>query len=97
MYIFNGFVYGESPQDIIKVKSVKPLDDMIMLITFSNNETRLFDATILNGTVFEPLRNEEVFQHPQIEYGVVTWDNGNIDCAPEYLYEHSYEYEPMTV
>ena len=28
-----------------------------------------------------------------IEDGVVVWLNGAIDCAPEYMYEHSCPYE----
>ena len=93
MYFSNGFVYGGEPKENLKVLSVKPLNDMIMLVTFSNNETRLFDATVLQGEVFEKLKDEKVFKNPVIEYGIVTWDEGNIDCAPEYMYEHSYEYK----
>lgn len=92
MYEYNGYICGSSPDKSIKATSVKTLDDMIMLITFSNGETRLFDATILKGPVFEALNDESVFKNCSIEFGVVTWDDGNIDCAPEYMYEHSYEY-----
>ena len=63
--------------------------------SFSNGETRLFDATVLNGVAFEPLKDEKVFADAVLEHGVVTWQNGDIDCAPEYMYEHSYEYAPM--
>ena len=93
MFFANGFVYGGEPKDNLKIISVKPLDDMIMLITFSNEETRLFDATELKGEVFEKLHDEKIFKNPVIEFGVVTWDDGKIDCAPEYMYEHSYEYK----
>ena len=52
MFFSNGFVYGGHPTETIKVSSVKPLDDMMMIITFSTGESRLFDATILTGEVF---------------------------------------------
>lgn len=97
MYIFNGIVYGDNPMDSVEVTGVKPLDDMIMLLTFSNGETRVFDATILEGEAFEPLKDDDVFKHPVIEYGVVTWLDGEIDCAPEYMYNHSYKYDVMAV
>ena len=97
MYISNGIVYGGEPMESIKIISIKPLNDMIMLLTFSSGETRLFDATILSGEVFEPLKNEKVFQNPVIDHGVVTWLNGEIDCAPEYMYENSYAYDTMAV
>lgn len=54
MYILNGIVYGEEVMNVFRVIAVKPLKDRIMLLTFSNGETRLFDATILEGEVFEP-------------------------------------------
>lgn len=92
MYIMNGIVYGGEPVANIEISSVKALDNMIMLISFSTGETRLFDATILKGEVFEPLKKEEVFRNPIVDNGVVTWDGGNIDCAPEFMYENSYEY-----
>lgn len=92
MYIMNGIVYGGEPLAGIKICSVKTLDDMIMLVSFSTGETRLFDATILQGKVFEPLRREEVFKNPIIDHGVVSWNDGSIDCAPEFMYRNSYEY-----
>ena len=52
----------------------------------------LFDASILKGPAFELLSKQDVFNRPEIAHGVVTWNNGLIDCAPEYMYEHSYEY-----
>ena len=92
MFECNGYIYASIPDSAIKIEKVKMLDDMIMLITFSNGETRLFDATILEGPVFEPLKNGSVFKNCIVEHGVATWNNGDIDCAPEYMYEHSYEY-----
>jgi Protein of unknown function (DUF2442). len=65
---------------------------MIMLITFNSGETRLFDATILKGPAFEPLKTPEVFKSAFVEYGVVCWMNGEIDCSPEYMYSNSFEY-----
>lgn len=97
MYIFNGIVYGGEPMSPIKILSVKPLNDMIMLITFSNGETRLFDAAILNGEAFEPLKNNDVFKNPVIDHGVITWLDGEIDCSPEFMYNHSYVYNTMVV
>lgn len=92
MYIMNGIVYGGEPVASVEISSVKALDNMIMLVSFSTGEIRLFDATILQGEVFELLKQEEVFKNPTIDHGVVTWDDGNIDCAPQFIYNNSYEY-----
>ena len=92
MFIRDGIVYGGEPDAPMEVEYVKPLQDMMMLIRFNNGETRLFDATVLQGPVFEPLHDEKIFSSPVIDHGVVTWKDGEIDCAPEFMYSHSYEY-----
>lgn len=92
MFIINGIVYGREPKEEIKITDFKILPDKIMLLTFSNGKNRLFDATILKGTVFEILNDETVFNSAKIDHGVVTWENGEIDCSPEFMYKNSYEY-----
>ena len=92
MYYLNGFVCGGTLQNDIRIVDVKPLPDKILLIRFNNGERRVFDATILDGPAFKALENDEVFYNPVIEHGIVTWNDGAIDCAPEYMYRHSYDY-----
>ena len=92
MYYNNGFVYGGEATTGTRIDSVKPLDDMIMLITFDSGEERLFDASILTGPAYAPLYEKSVFMSPEIDHGVVTWANGTIDCAPEFMFKNSYEY-----
>ena len=92
MYIIDGIAYAKEEQEFIEVVDVKVLDDMILLLKFNTGEQRVFDATILNGEVFKPLRDKKIFYNVQIDCGVVTWMDGDIDCAPEYMYENSYEY-----
>lgn len=95
MFILNGIVYTSEKPDNIHVISAKPLADMMMVLTFYTGEQRLFDATILNGPAFAQLSNEEIFKSCKVVDGIVTWMNENIDCAPEYMYEHSYAYPSL--
>jgi hypothetical protein len=93
MYFFDGYVCGDiSENETTKIKNVKVLDNKIMIIEFTSGEKRLFDATVLKGPAFVPLDDEEVFRNPSIVHGVLTWKNEEIDCSPEYIYKHSYEY-----
>ena len=92
MYIIDGIAYAKEEQEFIEVVDVKALDDMILILKFNTGEQRVFDAAILNGEVFKPLRDRKIFNNVQIDCGVVTWMDGDIDCAPEYMYENSYEY-----
>ena len=92
MFIKNGICYAGKMEEGIKVIAVKPLMGMMMLVTFSTGEKRLFDATLLNGAAFEPLMEEIVFSSPTLFHGVITWKDGEIDVAPETVYEESYAY-----
>ncbi len=49
MYISNGFVYGGQPTEQIKIEAIKNAGNSILLVSFNNGETRLFDATLLEG------------------------------------------------
>lgn len=93
MYLLNGIVYAGEPADEIRVKEAKALPFGMLLLTFSTGEKRLFDTTCLQGSAFKPLSDEQVFKNVQVTHGFVTWMDGEIDCAPEYMYENSYAYE----
>lgn len=95
MFTLNGIVYASEKPENIQILSVKPLDDMMMLLTFSTGEQRLFDATVLICPAFEPLSDENIFKNCKMVDGVVTWMDEEIDCAPEYMYENSYAYPSL--
>ena len=84
-------------QDNIKVTEVKPLRGGILLVTFSTGEKRLFDTAQLKGSAFKPLQDEEIFSKPVLFHGVITWNNGEIDIAPEYVYQESFAYEDSMI
>ena len=66
----------------------------MLLLTFSTGEKRLFDATrLLSMSAFSPLADEDVLKAFEIDHGVLTWQNGAIDIAPEALYRESFAYE----
>lgn len=92
MFTLAGIVYASEKPENISILSAKPLDDMMMILTFSTGEQRLFDATVLSGSAFTPLTDVKVFKDCKVIDGVVTWMNEDIDCAPEYMYQNSYEY-----
>lgn len=89
MYIVNGIAYaGEQPASI-KVSGMRPLDDHKMWIRFNTGEAKIFDfKPLLNKPAFAPLTDNSVFHSGYIDYGVLVWNDGDIDIAPEYLYEH---------
>jgi hypothetical protein len=93
MFEVNGIVYANNMADCIKISDAHITGDKMMLLTFSTGEKRVFDATELVGIVFEPLNDPDVFENFHISHGVITWLDESIDCAPEYMYQHSYAYD----
>lgn len=92
MFIVNGICYANSANESVKVAEVKPLTGRMLLLTFSTGEKRLFDTTTLVGKAFDILDNVNVFNNPSLFHGIVSWDNGNVDIAPETLYQDSIPY-----
>ena len=97
MYVKNGICYAGAYEESIKVTEAKPLRGGMMLITFSTGEKRLFDTTRLEGPAFRPLADEQIFSHPTLFHGVITWNNGEIDIAPETVYRESFAYQEEAV
>ena len=92
MYIINDICYAGEKEKAIKVSKVKILPGGMLLVTFSTGEARIFDASALRGSAFEPLKDEKVLSSFGIFHGILTWKNGEIDIAPETLYDMSYPY-----
>ena len=71
------------------VKTVKPQKDYLLLLTFENGETRVFDLKpYLDKPVFRQLRNMTLFQTARAVSGSVEWQ-GNVDLSFDTLYLES--------
>ena len=74
---------------MIEVTAVQAVPDFRLVLTFSTGERRLFDMRpYLHYPVFRRLENQAFFDLARVDYGTVTWP-GEIDIAPETLYERS--------
>ncbi|GHV13474.1 hypothetical protein AGMMS49938_08090 [Fibrobacterales bacterium] len=74
--------------DTVSPIAVVPLDDYILKIKFSDGLTKIYDVKpLLNFGVFKKLQNPLFFKTVDLVCGTVGWDNGDIDIAPETLYE----------
>ena len=90
MYISNGIAYAGEQDPDNKVCGVRPLANHKLWLRFTTGETKVFDFTpLLKDSGFAPLKDQHIFVGVYIDYGVTVWNDGDIDIAPEYLYEHS--------
>ncbi|MHB8129733.1 MAG: DUF2442 domain-containing protein [Mobilitalea sp.] len=44
---------------------------------------------------FKLLENVNIFKTAKVEHGVVVWNNGDIDIAPEYMYDNCFVYDEI--
>lgn len=88
MYIVDGIAYAGEQTKLINVKSVQPIEDYKVIVTFSNEEKKKFDfSALLNMPCYQPLKDKDIFKSVSVEFGTLVWNNGEIDIAPETLYE----------
>ena len=72
--------------DVVRVDA-KP--DYTLLLEFENGEKRVFDMTpLMDKKPFVQLKDSPLFTLASVDYGTVVWP-GDIDIAPETLYERS--------
>ena len=63
------------------------------LIQTQQQGTRLVLASGRPTYGIAPLADEHTFAGVYIDYGMTVWNDGDIDIAPEYLYQHSEDAE----
>ncbi len=75
--------------NLIWINSAKYLGDYRLELFFSNGEVRVFDAKefIASHQLFSPLKDKQLFSQFRLDGWTVSWQNGRLDIAPEYLYE----------
>lgn len=84
----------QSTNDFLKIVEAKPLEYFTMLLRFNTGETKIFDMTeIYDAEAFVPLQDETRFKNVKLVNGVCTWEQGQIDLAPEFMYEKGYLYD----
>ena len=87
MYIIDGIAYAGEKAPEIKVKSVRALPDYKLWIRFNDNSQKTFDFKPLREfPCYASLKDINLFNSAYVDFGIVVWNNGEIDIAPEKLY-----------
>lgn len=77
----------------LAVKEVSPQDNYILILTFENDEKRLFDMKpYLNCGIFQELKDPLLFKTVKTSFDTIEWDN-EADFDPEVLYQQSQRIE----
>lgn len=77
-----------------KVKSVRPMDDFVLLVSFSEGVTKTYDVKPLfaKWAVFNELKNNHLFEEVSVDQGGygVSW-NDDIDLSCDELFHEGKE------
>ena len=89
MFIKDGIAYANEAEKSITVISVRVLEHYKLWLRFSTGEVKTFDfSPLINTNAFSALKDKSVFNNVFIDFGITVWNNGEIDIAPEYLYQN---------
>lgn len=90
MYEKDGIVYAGENNKVFSIVSVRNLGNYNLLILFSNHQERIVDCKkLLDFKIFEELKDINVFNSYKLDGITLTWLDGKLDIAPEYLYDIS--------
>lgn len=73
----------------LELKSVEPTSDYTLILTFNNDEIRIFDMKpYLDLGIFKELKDISLFSAVRKSFDTVEWPN-EADIDPETLYNES--------
>lgn len=89
MYEMNGYVYAGNPKKIPRIIHAEARENHVIVAQFNDGEIRSYDcAELLDLPIFSPLKDEQTFMQMTLFYGAPTWFDGDIDIAPELIYDN---------
>ena len=89
MLVKDGICYPNNQTPILSVAGCSIVDESRMRVRFSTGETRIVDVSpLFQIPIFASLKNRETLQAFSIDHGVLCWQDGDIDIAPEWLFDH---------
>lgn len=89
MIVKNGICYPDDMAPVLSVVGCAVLDDTHVRIRFDTGDVRVVDISPLAALpALAPLANPSVLRNFAIDHGVLTWLDGELDIAPEWLLDH---------
>ena len=80
-------LYLCSEMELVWITNAKYLGEYRLELTFSNGKVKVFDAKdyIASHPLFAALKDQKTFSQFELDGWTVSWLNGKLDIAPEYL------------
>lgn len=76
---------------LIWITKAEVLTNYVLNLTFNDGSYKTFDFEpyIEKDGIYKPLKDKKLFNNFKLDGWTISWLNGTIDIAPEYLYENS--------
>ena len=76
---------------MVWIVEAEVLNDYTLKLVFNDGRKKIFDVKPLieKQDIYKPLKNNKLFERFKLDGWTVSWADGTIDIAPEYLYENS--------
>ena len=85
----DGWCFADNAEQMLSIVSAENLGDYKLKVAFNDGLERVFDGrSLLSGEVFAPLADEAKFADFCLDGETLTWMNGTLDIAPEFVREH---------
>jgi len=92
VFVRGGIAYAVDPassENVPRITGVRPLPNYRLSVRLNDGSTKIVDmSSLLSETCYKPLSDQKTFNSVYLDYGAPTWNNGEIDLAPEYVLEH---------
>ena len=89
MVVKNGICHPELDNVPLHAIGCSALGGRLLRVEFNDGSVKEVDLEpLLSLPAFSPLSDPAVFRAFSLDHGVVTWLDGEIDIAPEWLYDH---------
>ena len=76
---------------MVWIVEAEVLNDYTLKLVFNDGRKKIFDfkPLIEKQDIYKPLKNNKLFERFKLDGWTVSWADGTIDIAPEYLYANS--------
>ena len=89
MIVKNGVCYPDDMAPALSVVGCSVLDDTHLRVQFSTGDVRVVDISpLFSIPALAPLKTPGILRAFSIDHGILTWLDGEIDIAPEWLFDH---------
>ena len=85
----NGYVYADDRAPVLKIVSADLQEDWMADVRFNDGTgCRMDFGQLLETPAFRPLKDISLFLSGKVMYGTLTWNEGDIDIAPQWVRSH---------